>query len=80
MPRETFRTYLTIKEAAAFLGGSSATLRNWDPSGKLVPARHPLNGYRLYRREVLASLLAVVRVPRQPSGDGPREFRRWADE
>ncbi|MBI5786954.1 MAG: MerR family DNA-binding transcriptional regulator [Candidatus Niyogibacteria bacterium] len=40
--------YLTIKEAAKFLGVSSLTLRNWDRRGKLTAIRHPVNNYRLY--------------------------------
>jgi excisionase family DNA binding protein len=50
--------YLTVKEAAAFLGVTTKTLRNWDSAGKLRPHRHPLNGYRLYRLETLQALLA----------------------
>ncbi|WP_041865001.1 MerR family DNA-binding transcriptional regulator [Sphingomonas sp. MM-1] len=41
---------LTITEAAALLGVSVSTLRNWDRQGKLSPRRHPLNGYRIYDR------------------------------
>lgn len=40
--------YLTIKEAAKYLGVSPLTLRNWDKRGKLVAIRHPINDYRLY--------------------------------
>ena len=42
--------YLTVAQAAGFLGVSASTLRNWDRSGKLLAIRHPVNGYRLYRR------------------------------
>jgi DNA-binding transcriptional MerR regulator len=41
---------LTIKETAEVLGVSEVTLRRWDKAGKFVPHRHPLNGYRCYRR------------------------------
>ncbi|AGH51404.1 type I restriction/modification system DNA methyltransferase [Sphingomonas sp. MM-1] len=41
---------MTITEAAALLGVSVSTLRNWDRQGKLSPRRHPLNGYRIYDR------------------------------
>ena len=40
--------YLTVKEAANYLGVSALTLRNWDKQGKLAAIRHPINGYRLY--------------------------------
>jgi len=58
-----FREYLTVKEAAAVLGVSASTLRNWDRAGKLSPVRHPVNGYRLYPREHLEKLLAKAVRP-----------------
>ena len=54
---ESFKDFLTIKEAAEFVGVSAETLRNWDRRGKLVPTRHPVNGYRLYRKIDLEDLL-----------------------
>jgi MerR family copper efflux transcriptional regulator len=53
--------YLTVGEAAEFLGVSPATLRNWDRAGKLVPYRHPLNKYRLYKKSDLEKLLNDVK-------------------
>jgi MerR family transcriptional regulator, copper efflux regulator len=53
----SLRDYLTVIEAAEQLGVSPSTLRNWDRSGKLAALRHPVNGYRLYRRSDLAALL-----------------------
>lgn len=58
-----FQAYLRIKAAAAVLGVSVNTLRNWERSGKLVAYRHPVNGHRLYRREDLDALLASVERP-----------------
>lgn len=56
--------YLTVSEAAALLGVTPATLRNWDRSGKLKAVRHPMNGYRLYlQRELEALLLKVQEAP-----------------
>jgi excisionase family DNA binding protein len=55
-----FRDYLTVKDAAEFLGVSSSTLRNWDRSGKVKAIRHPVNGYRLYPKEGLKTLLEEV--------------------
>jgi PAS domain S-box-containing protein/excisionase family DNA binding protein len=54
---QTFADYLTVSEAAEYLGVSPWTLRNWDNSGKLRPIRHPVNGYRIYRGEDLELLL-----------------------
>jgi MerR family transcriptional regulator, copper efflux regulator len=56
-PQPGFGDYLTIRKAAERLGVSIETLRNWDRAGKLKPFRHPLNRYRLYRREDLEALL-----------------------
>jgi signal transduction histidine kinase/ActR/RegA family two-component response regulator len=52
--------YLTVSEAAEFLGVSPWTLRNWDKAGKLKPARHPKNGYRIYRHEDLQAVLDPI--------------------
>ena len=52
-----FSDCLTVGDAAEFLGVSTATLRNWDRSGKLKPRRHPQNGYRIYLHEDLEAVL-----------------------
>jgi DNA (cytosine-5)-methyltransferase 1 len=49
--------YMTITEAAEFLGVSVNTLRNWDRVGKLTAARNPMNRYRLYQKADLEALL-----------------------
>ena len=41
--------YLSVKDAAAYIGVSAQTLRRWDESGRLSPTR-AANGYRYYRR------------------------------
>ncbi len=59
------REYLTVKQAAAMLGVSTKTLRNWDRAGRFKPRRHPINGYRLYRKDELEGLLErAARVSR----------------
>src|SRR4029453_19408914 len=58
-----FSDCLTIAEAARFLAVSTATLRNWDRSGKLTPRRHPQNGYRIYLHEDLQSVLRSAELP-----------------
>jgi len=52
--------YYTVGKAAKYLGVSSATLRNWDKSGKLIAYRNPLNGYRLYSKSDLDRLLNQI--------------------
>jgi MerR family transcriptional regulator, copper efflux regulator len=54
------RDYLRIAEAAEYLGVSPNTLRNWENAGKLLAHRHPVNDYRLFRREDLDRLLRQV--------------------
>ena len=54
--------YLRISEAAAYLGASPNTLRNWVNGGKIAAVRHPVNGYRLFKREDLDALLKKVMV------------------
>lgn len=44
------KSLATISEAAELLGVSQPTLRRWDKAGKFTPHRHPINGYRLYKR------------------------------
>lgn len=52
-----FKDYMMIQEAADFLGVTVMTLYRWDAAGKLSPRRHPINGYRLYKRSELVRLL-----------------------
>ena len=63
---DNLRRYLLIKEAAAFLGVSPATLRNWERAGKLAVRRHPINGYRLYDPAQLEEILAKARTSGTP--------------
>ena len=60
---EKLRDFLRIAEAAEYLGVSSNTLRKWENAGKVAAHRHPVNGYRLFRREDLDVLLRQVRRP-----------------
>lgn len=52
--------YLTVKEAAEFLGVSIMTLHRWDAGGKLKARRHPINRYRLYKKSELEKLLKKI--------------------
>lgn len=52
--------YLRISEAAEYLGVSPNTLRNWVNAGKIAAVRHPVNDYRLFKREDLDALLKKV--------------------
>ena len=57
---EKLDAYLTIKEAAEFLGVSTNTLRNWGRDGKVPMHRNPINGYRLFKRSDLEQLLSEI--------------------
>jgi MerR family copper efflux transcriptional regulator len=59
---EKLSDYLRISEAAKYLGVPPNTLRNWVNAGKVVAIRHPVNDYRLFKREDLEKLLKQVAV------------------
>lgn len=67
---DKLRDYLRISEAAEYLGVSSNTLRNWEKAGKIVAHRHPINKYRLFKREELDELLRQVKRPDQGQQNG----------
>lgn len=50
------KEYLTVLQAAKYLGVSAQTLRRWDAEGKLKSVRHPGNDYRYYKRAELEPL------------------------
>lgn len=52
--------YLTIGEAAEYLGVHPDSLRRWDRAGKLEPHRHPINNFRLYLKRDLDTFLAQI--------------------
>ena len=52
--------YLTIGEAAEYLGVHPDSLRRWDRAGKLEPRRHPINNFRLYLKRDLDRFLARI--------------------
>lgn len=63
--------YVTITEAAEFLGVSPNTIRNWDRSGKIPVHRSPMSGYRLFLKADLEELLKQI----QQSGRYPTGWR-----
>lgn len=52
--------FMRIKEAAAFLGATPNTLRNWKKEQKIKVHRNPQNSYRLYKKEDLEQLLEKI--------------------
>tara|TARA_R100001132_G_scaffold26180_1_gene27272 strand:+ start:5586 stop:5834 length:249 start_codon:yes stop_codon:yes gene_type:complete len=59
--------FLRISEAADYLGVSPNTLRNWVNAEKVVAIRHPVNDYRLFKREDLDALLKQVETASKKS-------------
>lgn len=57
---------VTIKQASRMLGVTPLTLRNWDNKGKLKALRHPLNNYRVYKREDIEKLLEEIGKNQSP--------------
>ena len=64
--------YLTVKDAAAFLGVAPNTLRNWERNAKIPVYRHPMSGYRLFRRDDLEEVLRRI----DESGKHPTGWSR----
>lgn len=60
--------FLTVSEAAKYLGVSPNTLRNWGRDGKVNERRHPVNGYRLYAVADLDKILAATVGKRTSKG------------
>ncbi len=57
--------FLQVTEAAAFLGVSPNTVRNWGREDKLPEYRHPVNNYRLYRKSDLLRLRRRIANPQK---------------
>ena len=71
--------YLSVGEAAEYLGVSKDTLRRWDRSVKLTARRHPVTGYRLYLKKDLDPVLNGVDDPgtqSKPTDRGTGRKRR----
>jgi DNA-binding transcriptional MerR regulator len=67
MPKPSLRTeFVLVKKAAELLGVCPNTIRSWGAEGKLTEHRHPINGYRMYRREDIDRLLKQLRTPVHP--------------
>jgi len=66
-------SFLSVSEAATFLGVSASTIRNWDRTGKLKAVRHPMNNYRLYDRRQLQDVLDRIRQAESSPETGNHE-------
>jgi excisionase family DNA binding protein len=68
--------YMTIKQAAAELGVTPLTLRNWDKSGKLPTTRHPMSNYRIYKVEDIETLKNAIDDGSIPIKARPRKVTK----
>ncbi|MCM8548906.1 MerR family DNA-binding transcriptional regulator [Streptomyces sp. STCH 565 A] len=50
----TGRIWFTIREAAAFIGGSVQTIYSWERRGHLTNPRHDERGRRIYSQQQIA--------------------------
>ena len=55
--------FITIKEAAEYLGVTANTVRNWGAAGKIPEYRHPINNYRLFKQEEIEALRDRINNP-----------------
>jgi excisionase family DNA binding protein len=56
--------WMTVGEAAEYLGVSKSTLNRWQRSGRLVTDRRTPGGWRLYSTESLLLLKAHLKAQR----------------
>lgn len=68
--------YLTVAEAAAYLGCSADTLRRWDRANKLTARRHPMTAYRLYLPHELDEFLREVGNVDKKAAAGAKRRRK----
>ncbi len=61
---ENLKGYMSIKDAAEYLGVCAETLRRWDNDGKLKAYRQPFSNYRLYKKTDLDKVLKSVKKPK----------------
>ncbi|MFF9269093.1 MerR family DNA-binding transcriptional regulator [Streptomyces rochei] len=53
--------WFTIREAAAFIGGSIQTIYSWERRGHLTDPRHDERGRRIYSQQQIATAHRTAR-------------------
>lgn len=66
--------FLTVSEAAAYLGVSAETLRRWDRNGRLVATRRPGSSRRHYARQDLSAFRLDYARAEMRQQDSPSVF------
>lgn len=64
--------FVTVKEAARLLDVVPNTVRAWGAAGRITEYRHPVNNYRLYKRNELEDVLRKLHQPTRSSRKKPR--------
>lgn len=54
------KDFIKIEEAAQILNVTKMTLRRWDNADKLKAYRHPINNWRLYKKQDIEKLLKGI--------------------
>ncbi|MHC2623887.1 DNA repair protein RadD [Bradyrhizobium huanghuaihaiense] len=67
--------FLSLADAAAYVGVSKDTLRRWDASGRLKSVRRPGSGYRFYRRPDLEPFRLEYQRAEQAAEEPAHMFR-----
>ena len=57
--------FLHVKQTAELLGVAANTVRAWSAAGKLQEYRHPVNNYRLFKRDDVETLYKKITNPRR---------------
>ncbi|MBZ6258850.1 MerR family transcriptional regulator [Streptomyces olivaceus] len=57
----TGHIWFTIREAAAFIGGSPQTIYSWERRGHLTNPRHDERGRRIYSQQQIADAHRTTR-------------------
>ena len=55
--------FVLVKEGAELLGVCPNTIRSWGASGKLTEYRHPINDYRMFKKDDIERLLKRLTEP-----------------
>ncbi|MEQ8249551.1 MAG: DEAD/DEAH box helicase family protein [Alphaproteobacteria bacterium] len=75
MLRDHSPDFLTLSEAAEYVGVSKDTLRRWDSAGRLKSVRRPGSGYRFYRRPDLEPFRLEYRRAEQAAEEPDHIFQ-----
>ena len=56
---KTFKSPMTIGEAAEYTGVAASAIRHWEKEGLIIPERNPENGYRMFNALHIRKILLL---------------------